>query len=762
MIGVTIILSQDIAVPAFAKFYKSFSFPLALNFLVLYALNFDLISCFRLSLFVALCHLLTTKKRMEYTTWIYLEHWIKTTLLVTYSALSLTLFVSFDSIIFRVFLALALPAVAQLLRTISFDIEPFLHNSWANRTSLEVLLIAHASVCWVLFVWGWKSMFFLATTFSIVVVLSFRFSSRSVRPHWLFHGFLTFALIISSILSRFVVEPFSSDYILSYDQIFRGSIATGLTRWGIHNSNFGFGHQIPYHWLGESITGILSRVSNTSEIESVTRLAPYFGMTLLVFSFFLFLMALEASVWVSIAVTVFTAGFINQVDPASIGTLFGAAVFFATLIYVLTGIEIGHPFRSTALIALLAGLTILCQSVLGFILTISIMGLFAIQIFTTSIKKSFYFNSIILLSLVSVLIHLIFFRANTLLEGQQLISINNLLRFPGVPIELGNSVHSIWNAIRLNSFVFVLYQVAIFGIALFGIFRTDVFGVISKLFAFQLIAGLLLLNLVNLGEFSGKFMAPIGLLGTFLGYFTILQFLEVTYNKLRTLLFLVLSLVIVGIFRIEGIHNVIINDRKGLLFLFFITLAFLIVLFSILQTRLIFFSKHSTNIGFLGVILCSTFFVLHNIDAWQASRVLQARSSRESMFDSTETRDCLGFLRTQTPKSSIIATSLWRIPGGTDEKYFLTSLMSHRMVILDGPVYAKGLDWPSIEYFEDLKDIHTSFSNSLDRQSHDQLVSLGATHFLLDTRADNPDRTWSSLSEQNVVFGNKDCSVIKL
>ena len=188
MIGVTIILSQDIAVPAFAKFYKSFSFPLALNFLVLYALNFDLISCFRLSLFVALCHLLTTKKRMEYTTWIYLEHWIKTSLLVTYSALSLTLFVSFDSIIFRVFLALALPAVAQLLRTISFDIEPFLHNSWANRTSLEVLLIAHASVCWILFVWGWKSMFFLATTFSIVIVLSFRFTSRSVRPHWLFHG----------------------------------------------------------------------------------------------------------------------------------------------------------------------------------------------------------------------------------------------------------------------------------------------------------------------------------------------------------------------------------------------------------------------------------------------------------------------------------------------------------------------------------------------------------------------------------------------
>ena len=64
IIGVTIILSLDIAVPAFAKFYKSFSFPLALNFLVLYALSFDLISCFRLSLFVALCHLPGERQRI--------------------------------------------------------------------------------------------------------------------------------------------------------------------------------------------------------------------------------------------------------------------------------------------------------------------------------------------------------------------------------------------------------------------------------------------------------------------------------------------------------------------------------------------------------------------------------------------------------------------------------------------------------------------------------------------------------------------------
>jgi hypothetical protein len=83
-------------------------------------------------------------------------------------------------------------------------------------------------------------------------------------------------------------------------------------------------------------------------------------------------------------------------------------------------------------------------------------------------------------------------------------------------------------------------------------------------------------------------------------------------------------------------------------------------------------------------------------------------------------------------------------------------------VLIDGPVYSDLLNWQSVEYFENLKNIHTSFANSLDRPSHNQLVYLGATYFLLDTRLENPDRTWSNLLGKGVVFGNEDCSVIKL
>ena len=210
------------------------------------------------------------------------------------------------------------------------------------------------------------------------------------------------------------------------------------------------------------------------------------------------------------------------------------------------------------------------------------------------------------------------------------------------------------------------------------------------------------------------------------------------------------------------INGLIVDTGGGLLFLFLIALASLAVALGINRSRHNQTNRSAPGVGLVLMALCSTFFVLHNVDPWQASRVFQDRTSRLSMFDSNETRDCLQFLKDKTPKSSVIATSLWRVPGGSDEKYFLTSLMSQRLVIVDGPVYSDLLNWQSVEYFQNLKNIHTSFANSLDRPSHDQLVDLGATYFLLDTRLENPDRTWSNLVGKGVVFGNEDCSVIKL
>jgi hypothetical protein len=523
----------------------------------------------------------------------------------------------------------------------------------------------------------------------------------------------------------------------------------------------GFGRSLRYHWLGESITGLLARLSGASEIESVVRISPYFGISLFIITCVALLIALGASLWVTFSVVIFTAGFINQVDPASVGTLWGGSLFMTTLLIVFVGVHKTRPWRSASLLAVTTGMTILSQSLLGLILALSIgcllVGIRARQGNTLSLG----YKTASLLFLTPVVLFFIFFRSTSLL-GHQSIGLDNWLRLPGIPIELGGSPGSGNFAIHVNSLFFIFYLASVFGFSIFGLFRKDLLGTLTKLFALQFAMSLVFVNLIDLGEFNVKFLAPIGLLGTFLGVLTVSNFFENILKYKFGFVLIYGVFLLVSVLQQEELSRWLINYREGLVYLICIGLAFLFIFFGVLQSRKLSANGFVFGFGLIVPLFCSLFFVLFKVESLQNSRVLQASYSMETMLDSGQTRDCLEFVKNDTPRSSVIATSLWRIPSGTDEKYFLTSLLTHRLVILDGPIYSIYLNWPSLEYFENLKNIHTSFSNSFDSTSHDQLVDLGATHFLLDTRTENLDRTWVNFDSQNVLFGNQDCAVIKL
>ena len=689
-----------------------------------------------------------------------LEVFIRACLVLGLMAFSVTISVTLGGFYILVF-GLLFVYISLLIRTIRFDIFTNCHNSWANRSAIDLLLISQSLIYWVLFLWGWKSMFFIAISFTATIFSLFYYRRSSSIHKLLVPTVGSIAVAVGSMASRYSVQPYSSDYFLSYDQIFRGSIATGLTRWGLHNTNFGYGQTLPYHWLGESITGLLARLSGATEIESVVRISPYFGISLFVLTCVALLIALGTSLWVTFSVVIFTAGFINQIDPASVGTLWGGAFFMTALLFVLVGIHKTSKWQSSSFLAVITGMTILSQSLLGFVLSLSIIGLCATKIVLRKGNFATEARLMIVLFLVPIVLYLLFFRSTSLL-GQQSIGLDNWLRLPGVVIQIGGSPDSGNFAIHVNSLFFIFYLASVFGFSIFGFFRKDLLGTLTKLFALQFALSLVLINLIDLGEFNVKFLAPIGLVGTFLGVLTVSNFFEnILKFRFGFVLIFGVFLLVFGLQQ-EELYNWLINYRDGLVYLMCIGLAFLVVFFGVLQSRNPSSNRFVIGFGLIVPLLCSLFFVLSKVESLQNSRVFQASYSMETMLDSGQTRNCLDFVRNETPESSVIATSLWRIPGGTDEKYFLTSLLTHRLVLLDGPVYSKGLDWPSLEYFENLKNIHTSFSNSFDSTSHDQLVDLGATHFLLDTRAENQDRTWVNLDDQNVVFGNRDCSVIKL
>jgi hypothetical protein len=141
--------------------------------------------------------------------------------------------------------------------------------------------------------------------------------------------------------------------------------------------------------------------------------------------------------------------------------------------------------------------------------------------------------------------------------------------------------------------------------------------------------------------------------------------------------------------------------------------------------------------------------------------ILSAPRDHSFFLEDENVHACLDFIRANTPSDAVIATSMWRLPGLSDERYVLTSLLTQRRTLVDGPVFDH-INWRSRLYFENLKNIHTAFANSLDDASHTGLVKLGASYFVLDTRYKNADRTWTSLANQDVLFNSPQCSVIRL
>jgi hypothetical protein len=161
-------------------------------------------------------------------------------------------------------------------------------------------------------------------------------------------------------------------------------------------------------------------------------------------------------------------------------------------------------------------------------------------------------------------------------------------------------------------------------------------------------------------------------------------------------------------------------------------------------------------------LLCVLLFLLPHISELPLHPIFNKTPSMSVMFGDTNIRLCMQFIKENTAQNSVVATSLWGIPGSNDEKYFLTSLETARRTLLDGPMYSRALAWPSKQYFEELKDLHTNFSISLDPLLANKLKTLGADYFLLDTRGQTLANRILDFHDVDVFYTNPECSIIRL
>jgi hypothetical protein len=277
---------------------------------------------------------------------------------------------------------------------------------------------------------------------------------------------------------------------------------------------------------------------------------------------------------------------------------------------------------------------------------------------------------------------------------------------------------------------------------------------------------MLLLNFFPLGGYSGKFLVPVGMLGLLFGLITLGTLCEsMSFNQLfRAAIYAFLSIWVAR--RVVSQISTLESFTQNIAALLTVTLLFLISMLALFtgRTRLAQGRSGSLRKSIVALLFFnSCLFIWPRQYVPQTIRQTVLSSPRDHSFflEDKYVRNCLDFVRVNTPLEAVIATNMWRLPGLSDERYVLTSLLSQRRILVDGPVFDH-VKWPSRAYFEELKNVHTSFGNSLDDESHSQLVKLGASYFVLDTRYENTDRTWTSMANQDVVFDSPRCSVIKL
>jgi hypothetical protein len=142
------------------------------------------------------------------------------------------------------------------------------------------------------------------------------------------------AIVISfsgSIWSRLLLSSAEIRVWMTYDQQFRASLATSLTRWGWTNWNAAPGQKIRYHWLSEAMAGVISRITMMDEFDAVIRVMPILGITAIVTVAVHLLRRLGVTKLISLAITIPVVGLHSALEVFSIGTLWGGFWLIATM-----------------------------------------------------------------------------------------------------------------------------------------------------------------------------------------------------------------------------------------------------------------------------------------------------------------------------------------------------------------------------------------------------------------------------------------------
>lgn len=626
---------------------------------------------------------------------------------------------------------------------------------WANAFVISV----------VLYVNGWVSLGLYSAALGLILVLR-------CNPAQRFGQVIILGLFGLGLGASYSQNQFHlGQYWLSYDQLFRSALADGLSTWGTNDNIAATGTTIRYHWLSEVTAGVLGKLTSISPTDSVTKVFPILGVLLCLVALQQIGKKLKFHCSVVTSCSAMTILLIHQFEIYSIGSLWGAGLFLVGLntslsVYLQANDDQQDLRKPLSSLLLLTPLITMSQTTLGIYFTcLNFLLVVIIFLHVKRISKTLLFGSLIQVVILLLLRKTLLYSSIESHIYEPSLSIRNFLKFRGNDLYGGNNLFIVW-AVSIV-FLFTLSQM-IAGVLLWMRSRHKSDDKIAFYFLLAiLITSLVLMNLFSIGGPDAqqmRFAAPVIVVGTYWGLLAIFNFcyrqFALTSHRTSAIgLVLTVLLITAGIVGLRYELDALGWSRQrsyGIAALVVLAQAMFGLLFILRKL----FTKTS-QLGFTFVILLLAVSIVGHseklIKYIEIHQIPTDDGRAQSFTGDLNQQDCLRYLRVSTPKDSIVASNLFRLPLATrDEKYFLVSAFSHRRNFVDGPNYVAN---PRPVWLQQRIQVSDEFGENPTRTSYDSLVAAGVDYFLVQLPA-VPVSSWSPYA--TVAHRNNGCLVLKL
>jgi len=490
-------------------------------------------------------------------------------------------------------------------------------------------------------------------------------------------------------------EPFW--YWLSFDQLYRSSLATGLVRWGYNDLNSAAGLTIHYHWLSEALAGLFGLLGGSDEFVVVTRVLPpilFVGCFGVIWSLARSIGASQSSAYIGASLPCLI---LLETDPYSIGTLGGVLVFGCVAIKCQSGIR--DRIYDQMYVAALLLLLLMTQTPFGVVATGMVILYFLMDKPTVAMWRRRRLLALAPIVLLPVVLRMTLLRPGDEIENSGSISLRNILGFSGFDVPFGVDAGSPWWLRISNSTAFLIELVLLSVPAVIAAnWRREpsiqlIIAEKSIRFAVPLcVSTLCFANVVDIGIAQGKLFS-----GVLVTLFPMSAAIAWQFAFARGVSYLVSAsfAVFLTAFSYRTARTASPDSIAAVTSVLIVVLAVLVCGLWI-RGHLSDTDDKKANGKFRSATLLTAIplVVVFGIAFGRQERVIgylkRVPIPETAVLGSREIQECLEWIRTQTPSDVIVATDIFdpeSLPNSG--KLYLVSALTKRRVWIDGLYHSR-------------------------------------------------------------------------